>query len=242
MREINPLNNPIDWKWALAKDNRVRIRPRRCLSRCWSFMYANDAMRHSSGKKETAVQQIYRCVWCFLLLTSQGCDLLNLLPFSGRHGLAGWLRVRPASLCHVYFQSLARLVSQSDKRQTSCPQWRGMYRCVTVCVCVSACVLLGRESGRMLEDRYLWHFFQSSPVWTPPPSLTNREVCSWHSITLAHNSVSLGQLAQPMGGSSQGKTEVEREAELFTFSFCSSTQAHCIRGVRRDEEPDHREE
>lgn len=173
----------------------------------------------------------------FLVLTIQGCDLLNLPPFSDRHELAGWESGRRRSVTFIF----SRLPDSSAKVIKDRRAARSGVVCIGVC---SACVLLGRESRRTLEDRYLWHFFQSPPPCvTPPP---NREACSWHSVTWGggvHSQLCVsGPISHPMGGSSQGKTGVEREAELFTFSLCSSTQAHCVRGVWRDEEPDHWEE
>lgn len=56
---------------------------------------------------------------------------MNLLLSCDQHELAGW-ESGPASLCHIYFQSPLWLAGQSDKRETSCPQWRGMYECVFV--------------------------------------------------------------------------------------------------------------
>lgn len=56
---------------------------------------------------------------------------MNLLLSCDQHELAGW-ESGPASLCHIYFQSPLWLAGQSDKRETSCRQWRGMYECVFV--------------------------------------------------------------------------------------------------------------
>lgn len=114
---------------------------------------------------------------------------------------AGWLGVRPASLCHVYFQSLARLVSRSDKRQTSCPQWRGMRRCVEG--------KSGNAGGQIFVA--LLH-----PVWIPPLHSTvcrppSRKACSWHSVTSglggesAANCASRGQLSVQWEGGVCGR-------------------------------------
>ena len=144
--------------------------------------------RRRRGKEKINSSADLQMFLMFMVLTIRGCDLLNLLPSSDRRELAGW----PASLCHVYFQSLARLAGQSDKRETSCPQWRGMYQCVFVLLRAA----MG-ESGGMLEDRYSWHFFQS-PLCDPHLRVSERPGVGTESLRGwemgGANCVSLGQL------------------------------------------------
>lgn len=63
----------------------------------------------------------------FMVLTIQGCDLLNPLPSCDRREPAGWESARRRSVTFI-FSRLLGLPGQSDKRETSCPQWRGMYQ------------------------------------------------------------------------------------------------------------------
>lgn len=170
-----------------------------------------------------------------LLLTIQDCDLLNLPPFPDWHELAGWLLagwlgVRPASLCHVYFQSPARLVSQSDKRQTSCPQWRCMHRCVFS-------LRAAREGNWENAARTDICGSSSSPHCAtppPPPPATYREACSWHSVitwgVFAANCMSLGQLAIQWEGVARGRLE-SRGKPSYLHSPSAPPRRHTVSEV-----------
>lgn len=77
----------------------------------------------------------------FLLLTIQGCDLLNLLPFSDRHEPAGWESGRRLSVTFIFSRLLDSSAEVIKDRRAACS---GVV-----------CVGVWRESGRTREDGYL---------------------------------------------------------------------------------------
>lgn len=66
----------------------------------------------------------------FLVLTIQGCDLLNCLHSSDRCELAGSESGRRRSVTFILSSSLGTAVKVI--REMSRPQWLGMYQCVFV--------------------------------------------------------------------------------------------------------------
>lgn len=149
------------------------------------------------------------------------------------------------SLRHVYFQCPARLVGQSDKRQTSCP---AAALCGSPCVRLACCC--GREAGRGTPaDQPAGRIFVAPlpapavrhPLPPPPPARR------WHGITWGWRSQPTACLraclARPMGASRWVEDWRQEGSRTYLHSArCSSTQAHSVRGVRGDEESHHREE
>lgn len=136
----------------------------------------------------------------FLVLTIQGCDLLNLLPSSDRRELAGWESGRRRSVTFIFSRSLGSAAKVIKERRAV----HSGVVCISVCLC--ACVLLGRESRRTLEDRYSWHFFQS-PLCDPHLRVSERLVVGTVSHGGVHSQLCVSRpISYPMGGSSQGKT------------------------------------
>lgn len=86
---------------------------------------------------------------------------MNLLLSSDQHELAGWESGRRRSVTFIFsrpFGSPAKVIKERRAVHSGV---------VCMSVCLRACVLLGRESGKTLEDRYSWHLFQCDP----PPHL-----------------------------------------------------------------------
>lgn len=133
----------------------------------------------------------------FLVLTVQGCDLLNLLPFSDRHEPAGWESGRRRSVTFIFSRSLDSSAEVIKDRRAA--------RSGVVCVGV------WRENAGGQIFVALLH-----PVWIPPLHSTvcrppSRKACSWHSVTSglggesAANCASRGQLSVQWEGGVCGR-------------------------------------
>lgn len=180
----------------------------------------------------------------FLVLTIQGCDLLNPPPPPvGVSRLAG----SQAGVALSRLFSVARSLAQSAAKVIKAR--RAVHSgvvCISVCLCVRR-VLLGRESWGTLQHGYSWHLVQS-PLCDPHLGVSGSLVVG----TVSHRGRRGGggfsgggggghsqlcvprPISCPIGGSSQGKTGVEKDARFFSYMLsllCSSTQAHCPGGV-----------
>lgn len=169
----------------------------------------------------------------FLVLTIRRCDLLNPLPSFDQREPTGWESGRRRSVTFIFSRPLGSAAKVIKERRAV----HSGVVCISARACVCVCVprvLLGRESGRTLEDRYSWHFFQSL-LCDPHLSVSERLVVGTvsHGEGVHSQLCVSGAISYPMGGSNEGKSGAKREAVFYILFLLLHTGTLSQRGLKR---------